>query len=78
MMAEEAGASALAVEQDKKVQELSNNRLAAARSGDVPVGAVPAAAPAPLSAAKTAGMEGQVRARNDALDYSAQGQHPRL
>ena len=28
MMAEEAGAPALAQEQDKKVQELSNNRLA--------------------------------------------------
>ena len=36
-----------------------------------PLGAVPAAAPAPSSAAKTAGIEGQVRARNDALDYSA-------
>ena len=71
MMAEEAGAPALAEEQDKKVQELSNNRLAAVRSGDVPVGAVPAAAPAPSSAAKTAGMEGQVRARNDSLDYSS-------
>ena len=71
MMAEEAGAPALAEEQDKKDQELSNNRLAAVRSGDVPVGAVPAAAPAPSSAAKTAGMEGQVRTRNDSLDYSS-------
>jgi len=68
MRAGQAGAPALALEQDKKGQELSNNRLAAVRSGDVPVGAVPAAAPAPLSAAKTAGIEGQVRARNDALD----------
>ena len=39
MMAEEAGAPALAQEQDKKVQELSNNRLAAVRCGPiVPVG----------------------------------------
>ena len=68
MLAGQGGAPALALEQDKKGQELSNNRLAAVRSGDVPVGAVPAAAPAPLSAAKTAGIEGQVRARNDALD----------
>ncbi len=71
MIAGEAGAPALALEQDKKVQELNNNRLAAVRSGDVPVGALPAAAPAPSSVAKTAGIEGQVRARNDALDYSA-------
>ncbi len=71
MLAGQAGAPALALEQDKKVQELSNNRLAAVRSGDVPVGAVPAAAPAPSSAAKTAGMEGQVRTRNDSLDYSS-------
>lgn len=71
MMAEEAGVPALAQEQDKKVQQLDNNRLAAVRSGDVPVDAVPAAAPAPSSAAKTAGIEGQVRARNDALDHSA-------
>ncbi len=73
IMAKEAGAPALALEQDKKVQELSNNRLAAVdavRSADEPVAAVPAAAPAPASAAKTAGIEGQVRARNDASDYS--------
>jgi hypothetical protein len=72
-MAGEAGAPALALEQDKKVQELSNDRLAvdSVRSGDVPVGTVPAAAPAPSSAAKTAGIEGQFRTRNDGLDYSS-------
>ena len=73
MMAGEAGAPALALEQDKKVRELNNNRLAAVdavRSADRPAGAVPAAAPAPSSAAKTAGMESRVRARNDAVDYS--------
>lgn len=72
MMAEEAGVPALTQEQDKKVQELSNNRLAAVdavRSVDKPASIVPPA-PAPSSAAKTAGIEGQVRARNDAADYS--------
>jgi len=69
MMAGEA--SALALEQDKKAQELSNNRLAAVdavRSADKPASIVPPA-PAPSSAVKTAGIEGQVRARNDAADY---------
>ena len=73
MAAGEAGAPALALEQDKKVQALINNRLAAvdaARSADKPVGVVPAPAPAFSSAAKSAGIQGQVQARNDAADYS--------
>ena len=69
-------ANGLALEQNKKVQELSNNRLAdvdAIRSADKPAGPVPAAAPAP-SAAKTATIEGQVKGRNDALDYFPKSQ----
>ena len=64
-------ANGLAPDQNKKVQELTNNRLAdvdAVRSADKPAGPVPAAAPAP-SAAETATTEGQVKGRNDALDY---------
>ncbi|MGC2185121.1 MAG: YCF48-related protein, partial [Terriglobales bacterium] len=60
-----------APDQNKKVQELTNNRLAeidAIRSADKAAGPVPAAAPSP-SAAKTATIEGQVKGRNDALDY---------
>ena len=62
MMAEEAGAPALAEEQDKKVQEAEQQPVGfvVPLSGDVPVGGLClAAAPAPSSAAKTAGMEGQ-------------------
>ena len=61
------------LDQSKRVQELSNNRLAgvgAVGSADKPESPVPAAAPAPSAAGKTAGIEGQVQARNDALDYS--------
>lgn len=61
-----------ALDQDKKVEELFNNRLAidAVRSADEP-GRVPAAAPMPLSAAKTAGTGPQARTRNDIADNSA-------
>ena len=63
-------AHGMALEQNKKVQEMTNNRLAdidAVRSADKPAGPVPAATAAP-SAAKTTTIEGQVKGRNDALD----------
>lgn len=66
MMAKAAGAPALELEQDKKVQELGNNRLAgvdAVRLADKPESPAPAA-PEPSAAS-------QVNAQNDALDYSS-------
>ena len=68
--AEESVSPALAMDQNKKGQELTNNRLAsidAVRSAEKP--AEPAA-PVPLSAAKTAGPGQQTKARNDAVDFS--------
>jgi Photosynthesis system II assembly factor YCF48/Putative zinc-finger len=67
-------AHGLALDQNKKVQEPSNNRLAAVdavRSADKPASTTPAAVPEPSSAVQTAGVEGQVQARNGAPDYSA-------
>lgn len=67
-------AHGLALDQNKKVQELSNNRLddiAAVRSADKPASPAPASAPEPLSAVKSAGVEGQFQPRNGAPDYSA-------
>lgn len=71
---EVSDAYGMPLEQNKKVQELTNNRLAGIdtfRSADKPASPAPAAAPESSLAAKTAGVEGQVQARNGALDYSA-------
>lgn len=62
-------AHGLALDQNKKIQELSNDRLAGVAAvglADKPAGPAPAAAPEPSSAAKRAGVEGQVQARNGA------------
>jgi photosystem II stability/assembly factor-like uncharacterized protein len=62
------------LEQNKKVQELTNNRLAGIdtfRSADKPASPASVAAPKSSLAAKTAGVEGQVQSRNGALDHSA-------
>ncbi len=70
MMAAQTEESVSPMDQDKKGQELTNNRLAsvdAVRSAEKP--AEPAA-PAPLSAAKTAGPGQQTKPRNDAVDFS--------
>ncbi len=67
-------AHGLALDQNKKVQEPSNNRLAGIdtfRSADKPASPAPASAPKSSLAAKTAGVEGQVQSRNGAPDYSA-------